>query len=268
MGERKVRCHYIPPDLDPAKIPPIQRKKQQDCRWMLPMSIRCKTCGNYMGRGTKVNTRKEIVDGETYLGIRIHRAYFKCSTCSAEFTIKTDPQNSDYTVEFGATRNFEPWRVEDQEVDRRKDAEGDPLKSLENRTRVSKREMDTDADIDQVRSIKARHAAVSSEAMLEALQRNAKEKEKQLEAQDEAIAKSIFRNKEIVLRIHDEEDQAVRTLKTKIVDYRDPTTGSLTKSRFLRPCSRGEELNLSKLISNSSCVRVSVIKKPRTVPKS
>ncbi|KAI3960208.1 hypothetical protein MKW98_016932 [Papaver atlanticum] len=219
---------------------------------MLPMSIRCKTCGNYMGRGTKVNTRKEIVDGETFLGILIHRVYFKCSTCSAEFTIKSDPQNSDYIVEFGATINFEPWRVEDQEVDTRKDAEGDPLKSLEYRTRVSKREMDIDADIGHVRSIKARHAAVSSEAMLEAVQR--------------ALAKSIFRNKEIVLRIHDEEDQTVRTQKTKIVDYRDPTTGSVTARRFLRPSSRGEELNLSKLIAKSSCVRVSVIKKPLVKP--
>lgn len=143
-------------------------------------------------------------------------------------------------------------------MDKREDAEGDPLKSLENRTRVSKREMDIDADIDHVRSIKARHAKVSSEAMLEAVQRNVKEKEKQLEAQDEALAKSIFRNKEVVLRIHGEEDQA---------DYRDPT-GSLTKSRFLRPASRGEKMNLSKLISKSSCVRLSVIKKPRTISKS
>jgi len=28
--------------------------------------------------------------------------------------MKTDPQNSDYVVESGAARNFEPWRGEDE----------------------------------------------------------------------------------------------------------------------------------------------------------
>ena len=28
--------------------------------------------------------------------------------------MKTDPQNSDYIVESGASRNYEPWRAEDE----------------------------------------------------------------------------------------------------------------------------------------------------------
>ncbi len=51
---------------------------------------------------------------QKYLGIQIFRFYFKCTKCSAEITFKTDPQNSDYTVESGASRNFEPWREEDE----------------------------------------------------------------------------------------------------------------------------------------------------------
>ena len=97
MGERKVLNKYFPPDFDPSKIP---RTKKADInpnfvvRMMLPMTVRCNTCGEYMYKGKKFNSRKENVDGADgeYLGIQIFRFYFKCSSCSAEFTIKTDPQ--------------------------------------------------------------------------------------------------------------------------------------------------------------------------------
>lgn len=93
------------------------------------------------------------------MGIQIFRFYFKCTRCSAELTIKTDPQNSDYVVESGATRNFEPWREEDEASEKEKhkrNAEemGDPMKSLENRTLDSKREMDILAALDEMKSMK------------------------------------------------------------------------------------------------------------------
>jgi hypothetical protein len=115
---------------------------------MLPMSIRCNTCGNYIYKGarsrrvarlcaqahtqtlvsaltqrciahrtgTKFNSRKEDAAGEDYLGVQIFRFYFKCPRCSAELAMKTDPKNSDYTVEAGATRNYEPWRDKDEQA--------------------------------------------------------------------------------------------------------------------------------------------------------
>ncbi|MBA0612249.1 hypothetical protein Godav_012878 [Gossypium davidsonii] len=160
MGERKFLNKYYSPDLDPSKLPRARRPKNQQMkvRSMLPMSIRCNACGNYICEGTKFNFRREdVYRRDTYKGIRMRRFYFKYTKCSAEMTIKTDPQNKNYVVESGATINkFEPWRAEDEEVEKEKQKRksqgilGDAMKSLENRTLDSKREMDILAALDQI----------------------------------------------------------------------------------------------------------------------
>ena len=79
--------------------------------------------------------------------------------CSAEITFKTDPKNTDYAAEHGASRNFEPWRdTEKEEIDRLaklEEEENNPMKALENRTVDSKREMDI---LDALQDIRARNA--------------------------------------------------------------------------------------------------------------
>ena len=84
MGERKVLNKYFPPDFDPAKLPKGKRPKDNTMkvRMMLPMSIRCSPCGHYMYKGTKFNTTKEDVAGETYLGIQIFRHVYTAAHCA------------------------------------------------------------------------------------------------------------------------------------------------------------------------------------------
>ena len=76
---------------------------------MLPFSLKCFTCCNYLYVGTKFNMRMETCN-EDYLGIKKHRFYMKCTHCHSEITIKTDPKNHDYVCENGGSRTYEAWR--------------------------------------------------------------------------------------------------------------------------------------------------------------
>ncbi|KAG4947499.1 hypothetical protein JHK87_043506 [Glycine soja] len=269
MGERKVLNKYYPPDFDPSKLPRARRPKNQQIkvRMMLPMSIRCNTCGNYIYKGTKFNSRKEDVIGETYLGIQIFRFYFKCTKCSAEVTMKTDPQNSDYIVESGATRNFEPWRAEDEEADKTKekrDAEemGDAMKSLENRTLDSKREMDILAALDEMKSMKSRHATVTVDEMLEALQRTAADKN----------------SDGFVRRIRDEDIETEEQLDQFSNGHGETSSSNTKRQKISEDCpskptdtltkasldDSGKQENSRSGGKLNSLVRISVIKKPVT----
>lgn len=44
---------------------------------MSPFSMRCESCGEYIYKGKKFNARKETVEGETYLNIKIFRFYIR-----------------------------------------------------------------------------------------------------------------------------------------------------------------------------------------------
>lgn len=187
MGERKIVNKYYPSDFDPSKLPRPKKNQHNKARMMLPMTIRCTTCGNFIYKGTKFNCRKEQVIGENYLGtLQIDRFYSKCTLCSAEFVFKTDLQNSDYTLESGATRNLEPWR---EEKKRKKEEEDIGMEGLEKRRLDSQREMKIMAALHELKSLKSRHANVTLDSMLEAMQRT--KKKKKTEEEDEAIIKSV-----------------------------------------------------------------------------
>ena len=298
MGERKVLNKYIPPDFDPSKVPRGKRPAdgQIKVRMMLPMSICCQTCGNFISKGTKFNSRKEDAKGETYLGLRIFRFYFRCPRCSGEIAMKTDPENSDYigkrvrerervrvcwrerkallrlllrivvvardierapsrlcrlfflsfflsfffssfaaarsfsicdayararsviilvknanllilrtracfnkkqTVESGASRNYEPWKGEEtanelKERERREAEEGDEMKKLENKTKASKREMDLNAALDEMKSLSARHARMDFEGVVANVAKMGEREREQRALEEEIHAKKMY----------------------------------------------------------------------------
>ena len=84
MSERKVLNKYYPPDFDPNKLRTIEKKNTHkicNVRMMLPMTMKCYACNNYMYIGTKFNMKVEPVTDEFYLGIQIYRFCYRCSNC-------------------------------------------------------------------------------------------------------------------------------------------------------------------------------------------
>ncbi|KAI0747763.1 CWC16 protein [Daedaleopsis nitida] len=205
MSERKVLNKYFPPDFDPSLIPRRRQPKnsQQVVRLMAPFSMRCNTCGEYIYKGKKFNARKETVEGEDYFGIKIFRFYIKCTLCSAEITFKTDPKNTDYSAEHGASRNFEPWRDEKavEEEDRLaklEEEENNPMKALENRTVDSKREMDILDALQDIRARNARNERVGHSVDLlerlgmEEIETEEDRERKLAEEEDEKLVREVF----------------------------------------------------------------------------
>ncbi|KAM9963382.1 hypothetical protein ACTFIW_006610 [Dictyostelium discoideum] len=201
MGERKVISKYYPPDFDPSKVAKIKVKRPTFTKvtTMLPMSIRCNTCGEYIGRGTKFNAKKETVQNEDYLGIKIYRFFLRCKKCAAELTIKTDPKNSEYVCESGATRNYEPWKETDEEKSNRmtkeQEEEQDAMIALENRTLESKREMEMLDALEEIKSLNSRNSEIDTEQLLEFNLQKQELEEKLQDEEDDLLVKSIFNNK-------------------------------------------------------------------------
>mmetsp|Transcript_14758 Transcript_14758/g.48259 ORF Transcript_14758/g.48259 Transcript_14758/m.48259 type:complete len:321 (-) Transcript_14758:136-1098(-) len=221
MGERKVINKYFPPDFDPNKIPRTKKTEGPSkfvVRMMLPMSVRCSTCGEYMYKGKKFNSRKEDVEGPEgeYLGIKILRFYFKCVTCSAEFTIKTDPKNMDYEVEGGARANYVPYKDEANQrkaaFDAREASEkDDTMAQLENKTKDSKMEMDILDALDDIRSQNNRVARLEMDEVIER-HRLQTQREQELEEQRKLAASSLDEDEVAVFA-----EQRVKRLRDDVV---------------------------------------------------
>ena len=82
-----------------------------------------------------------------HLGLRIFRFYIKCTACLGEISFRTDPANTDYVLEAGATRNFEALAKAEKQAELeakayQEELESNPMKMLEERTEQSRNEME------------------------------------------------------------------------------------------------------------------------------
>lgn len=233
MSERKVLNKYYPPDFDPSKIPRMKlaRNRQYTVRLMAPFNMRCKTCGEYIYKGKKFNARKEDVEGDDYLGIRIYRFYIKCTRCLQEISFKTDPKNTDYEIEAGATRNFMALKLAEEQAQREEDEEKEeeatnPMKLLEKRTQQSKQELELLESLEELKDLNRRLLqSIDFEEMIEQFNTTKQRVEKEQEELDEQYIKSVFGNKnqkgvvveEEIVEL-DESGPPKKMLKTKMKD--------------------------------------------------
>lgn len=160
----------------------------------------------------------------------------RSTLCSAEITFKTDPKNTDYSAEHGASRNFEPWREERavEEEDRLaklEEEENNPMKALENRTVDSKREMDR---LDALQDMRARNAR--NERLAQSVDLLATLGKEEVETEEDARKRQE----------EEDDEKIVQTVFSKVT-----LPGSETSLTVKRK-AEGEEPGLSSLLSDST----------------
>lgn len=179
--------------------------------------MRCNTCGDYIARGKKFNARKETVENEEYLGLKVFRFYFKCPRCMQEITFKTDPKNYDYVVEHGATPNFKALKLaEQQAIEEQKEKEEEerlnPMKLLENRTQASRREMENLESLENLKEMNQREVVINYEELLKKKKEELENELKRQEEEDEKFVQSIFYSK--TNNDDDQSDQIIEEFDT------------------------------------------------------
>jgi len=199
---------YYPPDFDPSKIPRFKSKDGKGrnatfvIRLMAPCNMRCTTCGEYIYKGRKFNARKEDVDDMNHLGLRIFRFYIKCTACLSEISFRTDPANTDYVLEAGATRNFEALAKAEKQAELEQKAYQDelatnPMKLLEERTEQSKKEMDQMEALEELQEMNKREARINYDGMLDKYDKIREKEKMDEEAQDEQFIKDVFEARKV-----------------------------------------------------------------------
>jgi hypothetical protein len=171
MSDGKVMQKYYPADFDPSKLLPpraLRQKytagpKQMNIRMMLPFTMRCSSCNEYLYIATKFNSKCQKLKDATTLGLAMYRFTGKCKHCAGEFSFRTDPEHSDYVLESGGVRSYEAFKDADYaeaEVAKRKAEEEaeDESQALENKIYDTAAEMRRLEELGELRSLNKREA--------------------------------------------------------------------------------------------------------------
>ncbi|KAG5999113.1 hypothetical protein E4U54_002061 [Claviceps lovelessii] len=250
MSERKVLQKYYPPDFDPRDISRRRGGRDnsgprfQTVRIMAPFSMKCTTCGEFIYKGRKFNSRKETNMEQKYLNIQIFQLHIKCTRCSAEIIFRTDPKNNDYAMVKGAVRNAEPWRnrvAEEESVEERLDRlereeaeaageeEKNAMADLEAKNADARLEMAAGDMLDRIRQRNARIHQSEKEGTdyADAIVRPEEEERARQEREDEEAARRVFA--EAKARAAEEEDVPLDAGTSDVISNEAPSksaTGS------------------------------------------
>merc|ERR1719203_1336979 len=194
------------------------------------------SCGEYNYTGTKFTAKTEHIKQESHLGIKVYRFYGRCRHCWSEFTFKTDPKNSDYTMESGGKRTYEAWKDADMmesqlKAEKEKDAEQDAMKALEQKSVDVQAEMQRIEDLDAIRTMNKRLGA-RDQTIEDALEFLFKRSEKEAADEDEAMSTGEMAELKGFMQAQDE--QRRRRLEDAIGSEEDsaavPSSSSSTSS--------------------------------------
>ncbi|KAL6060135.1 hypothetical protein QOT17_013688 [Balamuthia mandrillaris] len=171
---------------------------------------------------------KEVVAGESYLGISVYRLIFRCKHCHQEIAIKTSPNTErGYALDYGAVQGLDyaaAAPVADNngrsEASAKQEEEEDQFERLERSTEANKREEDSYRRLEELRLRNAaidQYTASSSSLLLLKRKRTDKEndaEEKGSSSSDHALWLKAARTTELATT-EDEDEKRVTTTTRK-----------------------------------------------------
>lgn len=226
---------YYPPTFDPRELTRRRGRKAensgpriQTVRLMAPFSMKCMTCGEFIYKGRKFNSRKETNLEQRYLNIQIFQFHIKCTRCSAEIIFRTDPKNNDYAMVKGAVRNMEPWRnkaAEEESVD-------DRLDRLEREEAEAAGEEEKNAMADlEAKNADARREMAAADMLDEIRQRNARIHRSEKEGTDYADTIVRAEDEERAMQEQEDEEATKRAFAGARAQMESPVDGGQDSSQ-------------------------------------